>query len=212
MNRAVDVRLHAAPTRRVCSVHRIRRPMSPIALNCPTLGVFPACNRSEASPASVLSLTGQGDFNYHGWRTESRTRAPSSGRSSVLAVGGTSLSGAVADRDRESTERGLFPIGRRDRMSQSGSSQIRFDSSAAPQPAAGGSSVARPKSEIPPDDRTIISDRSPAAQSQPPAAFELGKLLAGDRLGHFELLDYVGGGGIGTVFRAGTRCSIVRWP
>ena len=120
----------------------------------------------------------------------------------MLAVGGTSLSGAVADRDRESTERGLFPIGRRDRMSQSGSSQIRFDSSAAPQPAAGGSSVARPKSEIPPDDRTIISDRSPAAQSQPPAAFELGKLLAGDRLGHFELLDYVGGGGMGAVFRA----------
>ena len=32
--------------------------------------------------------------------------------------------------------------------------------------------------------------------------FELGKLLAGERLGHFELLEYVGGGGMGAVFRA----------
>ena len=30
-----------------------------------------------------------------------------------------------------------------------------------------------------------------------------GRILPGERLGHFELLQYVGGGGMGKVFRAG---------
>jgi serine/threonine-protein kinase len=59
-----------------------------------------------------------------------------------------------------------------------------------------------------PDDATVITQRQPGAagsgsgssRGKPP--YELGKLLAGERLNHFELLEYVGGGGMGTVFRA----------
>ena len=56
-----------------------------------------------------------------------------------------------------------------------------------------------------PDDRTVISQRpplSPAGAARPMPSLELGKLLAGERLNHFELLEYVGGGGMGAVFRA----------
>ncbi|HEV7225370.1 MAG TPA: hypothetical protein VGN42_21875, partial [Pirellulales bacterium] len=55
------------------------------------------------------------------------------------------------------------------------------------------------------DDRTVISQQPalPAhGPARPTAPFELGKLLAGERLNHFELREYVGGGGMGAVFRA----------
>jgi serine/threonine-protein kinase len=59
---------------------------------------------------------------------------------------------------------------------------------------------------IPPnaDDATVITHRQPGSSGspRPTAPFELGKLLAGERLDHFELLEYVGGGGMGAVFRA----------
>ncbi len=63
-------------------------------------------------------------------------------------------------------------------------------------------------SDIPADiatQRTIISKDLPLAgpvslSSLPPA--ELGRLLLGERLGHYELLEFVGGGGMGAVFRA----------
>ncbi|MCC7086637.1 MAG: serine/threonine protein kinase [Pirellulales bacterium] len=52
--------------------------------------------------------------------------------------------------------------------------------------------------------QTIIS-RSPLVGSHPrgalPAA-EIGRLLEGERLGYFELHEFVGGGGMGAVFRA----------
>ena len=56
-------------------------------------------------------------------------------------------------------------------------------------------------------DRTVISKETPVAavlpisQSHLPPS-EMGKLLAGQRLGHFELKEFVGGGGMGAVFRA----------
>lgn len=56
-----------------------------------------------------------------------------------------------------------------------------------------------------PDDRTVISQRPPLPSNtpgRPTSPFELGKLLAGERLNHFELREYVGGGGMGAVFRA----------
>ncbi|HVX57088.1 MAG TPA: hypothetical protein VHA37_05125, partial [Candidatus Saccharimonadales bacterium] len=56
-----------------------------------------------------------------------------------------------------------------------------------------------------PDDQTVISQRpplTPAGVGRPTPPFELGKLLAGERLNHFELIEYVGGGGMGAVFRA----------
>src|ERR1700760_1774536 len=58
--------------------------------------------------------------------------------------------------------------------------------------------------DISPDDRTLIS-RRPAAlpgSSRRVTPGELGRMLVGDRLDHFELIEYVGGGGMGAVFRA----------
>ncbi|HWA99237.1 MAG TPA: protein kinase, partial [Pirellulales bacterium] len=69
-----------------------------------------------------------------------------------------------------------------------------------------GAPVARPPVDVRSggDDRTQIR-REPAAlpgASRPVAPIELGRMLVGQRLGHFELLDFVGGGGMGAVFRA----------
>lgn len=52
---------------------------------------------------------------------------------------------------------------------------------------------------------TIISDRPPvpaASTSDSANRIIQGKIMSGDRLGHFEVLEYVGGGGMGRVFRA----------
>ena len=68
----------------------------------------------------------------------------------------------------------------------------------------GGSSVrAASRSGI--DEPTIITGRPPIT---PPMAGESvyrileGRIMPGDRLGHFELVEFVGGGGMGRVFRA----------
>ena len=83
---------------------------------------------------------------------------------------------------------------------------MRIDTAGASQPPAGDASVAPTKPVSQSDDLTVISDRLPTdpvkISTRPAQPFELGKLLAGDRLGHFELLEYVGGGGMGAVFRA----------
>jgi len=92
-------------------------------------------------------------------------------------------------------------------MSQSGSSKPRSQTGATP-PVGRGSSISKAKQ--PPkdasDDKTVIRDRpadaSPHGRALQPQPQELAKLLAGDMLGHFELLEFVGGGGMGAVFRA----------
>lgn len=56
-----------------------------------------------------------------------------------------------------------------------------------------------------PDQATVISQRPPATPGGVPrqlALIDLAKQLAGERLNHFQLLDYVGGGGMGAVFKA----------
>lgn len=56
-----------------------------------------------------------------------------------------------------------------------------------------------------PEEATIISQRppqGPVATARAVTPFELSKQLAGERLNHFQLLEYVGGGGMGAVFRA----------
>lgn len=56
-----------------------------------------------------------------------------------------------------------------------------------------------------PDQPTVITQRPPLAASGSPrtnAHYDLVKQLAGERLNHFQLLEYVGGGGMGAVFRA----------
>jgi serine/threonine protein kinase len=54
-----------------------------------------------------------------------------------------------------------------------------------------------------PDEATVITARpGPGAQpARAPSPYELGKMLAGEQLNHFQLLEYVGGG-MGAVFRA----------
>ncbi|HVU85728.1 MAG TPA: protein kinase [Pirellulales bacterium] len=90
-------------------------------------------------------------------------------------------------------------------MSQSSSSEVRITSPGDAM-SPGGERPPAPASSPPhADDRTVISDRpplQPTADGSRPPLFEFGKLVAGDRLGHFELLEYVGGGGMGAVFRA----------
>ncbi|HEV3021795.1 MAG TPA: protein kinase, partial [Pirellulales bacterium] len=50
---------------------------------------------------------------------------------------------------------------------------------------------------------TVISQRPPLSSSTRPAAhYDLARQMAGERLNHFQLLEYVGGGGMGAVFRA----------
>jgi serine/threonine-protein kinase len=55
------------------------------------------------------------------------------------------------------------------------------------------------------DEPTVISNRPPIGSepvSETAARILQGQILPGDRLGHFELIEYVGGGGMGRVFRA----------
>ncbi|MCE9546405.1 MAG: serine/threonine protein kinase [Planctomycetia bacterium] len=67
---------------------------------------------------------------------------------------------------------------------------------------AAQSNTATP-AEVSPDDRTVISRQTPelSNQSANQTSMELGRLLVGQRLGHFELEEFVGGGGMGAVFR-----------
>lgn len=77
--------------------------------------------------------------------------------------------------------------------------------------SAAGDSAGRLPTALPldlacdPDQATVISQRPPANSSGVPrqmALIDLAKQLAGERLNHFQLMDYVGGGGMGAVFKA----------
>ncbi len=90
-------------------------------------------------------------------------------------------------------------------MNTAGSSQRSPSLPAAPDGSARLADALGIDQRADPDDRTVISQRPPlppSSSSRPTAPFELGKLLAGERLNHFELREYVGGGGMGAVFRA----------
>ncbi|MDP6466997.1 MAG: serine/threonine-protein kinase, partial [Pirellulaceae bacterium] len=67
-----------------------------------------------------------------------------------------------------------------------------------------GSSVGR-RAILPSDERTVISKRRPLPSPEmlrPVKPNEIGASLAGEQLGHFELEEFIGGGGMGAVFRA----------
>jgi serine/threonine protein kinase len=70
----------------------------------------------------------------------------------------------------------------------------------------GDSSSVRSRASIGLDDqKTVISKRPPMAEPATPRAqtpSEMGRTLVGERLGHFQLEEFVGGGGMGAVFRA----------
>lgn len=80
-----------------------------------------------------------------------------------------------------------------------------------PLASAAGDSSGRSPATLPldlacnPDQATVISQRPGANASGVPrqlALIDLAKQLSGERLNHFQLLDYVGGGGMGAVFKA----------
>ena len=79
-----------------------------------------------------------------------------------------------------------------------------------PRPAEGSSSnrtiaSSRPVPLVGDDQPTVISQRAATALelgSDSVTRILHGRILPGERLGHFELLQYVGGGGMGKVFRA----------
>ena len=103
----------------------------------------------------------------------------------------------------------LFDSDDSDWMSEEGSSiraslpsQGAGNGSPAEMPLPGALPPLQPVSDNEP---TVISKRPPAP---PPEVSETarrilqGRIESGDRLGHFELVQYVGGGGMGRVFRA----------
>lgn len=70
-----------------------------------------------------------------------------------------------------------------------------------------GSSVVKnpPVSDPAMEVQATVITKSPALAQYPLAGLlprDMGQLLEGQRLGHFELIEYVGGGGMGAVFRA----------
>ncbi len=94
-------------------------------------------------------------------------------------------------------------------MSDTASSSRPIESSSvarAPNGSSVGSSATDRAAIAQPvdDQRTIITNRPPVAApaSGDDVRADLVKLSIGDRLGHFELVEYVGGGGMGRVFRA----------
>ncbi len=80
-----------------------------------------------------------------------------------------------------------------------------------PNPGSSPPTAGPPAPNLPPrpnvnfDEPTVITRNPPGSGSGAPRAngpLELGRMLAGERLNHFELMEYVGGGGMGAVFRA----------
>ena len=77
-------------------------------------------------------------------------------------------------------------------------------------PARPGSSFPNPPTDsdvlpLQDDQLTVISNGAPlAAEPTPESVGRIiqGKILPGDTLGHFELVEYIGGGGMGRVYRA----------
>ncbi|MBM3999220.1 MAG: hypothetical protein FJ297_06720 [Planctomycetes bacterium] len=75
----------------------------------------------------------------------------------------------------------------------------------APPMLAAGPHEAIPSDDVPESDqKTVISKRPPPSDwgFSPATAQDLGRLLIGEQLGHFVLDEFVGGGGMGAVFRA----------
>lgn len=71
-------------------------------------------------------------------------------------------------------------------------------------PGAGGSN-GKPNDVALPTDKTVISKRpisTDAVPPLPPSPQSLGEALVGKKFGNYELAEFVGGGGMGAVFRA----------
>lgn len=88
----------------------------------------------------------------------------------------------------------------------SASSSQRIPIASAASDSTGRSSPALPLDlACDPDQATVISQRPPVTPGGVPrqvALIDLARQLSGERLNHFQLLEYVGGGGMGAVFKA----------
>jgi hypothetical protein len=74
----------------------------------------------------------------------------------------------------------------------------------SPSPDSAAVRVAEGADATPSEDKTVISKRPPLAVAPPASSSpqHLGQTLIGKRLEHYELDEFVGGGGMGAVFRA----------
>ena len=102
----------------------------------------------------------------------------------------------MSDSDSESTQ----PPGRRP-----SDVTARGESDPGTDPSDGGEAPSPDPTTPPPvDDRTVISSDAPIPLSDPRKvhSMQLGNELVGERLGHFQLQAFIGGGGMGAVFRA----------
>ncbi|NIL97578.1 MAG: protein kinase, partial [Planctomycetales bacterium] len=90
--------------------------------------------------------------------------------------------------------------------------QLAEGTSSANPSAADSVSGAAAAANISPHEATVITDRPPVAVEPPRSGAgpaDLGRMLEGERLGHFELDKLIGGGGMGAVFR-GTDTALGR--
>ena len=86
-------------------------------------------------------------------------------------------------------------------------SRATGSSSQPARPGSGPHDTPTGSGNLPPrdDQLTVISNKPPIPaepMSDSVARIVQGKILPGDQLGHFELVEYIGGGGMGRVFRA----------
>jgi len=95
-------------------------------------------------------------------------------------------------------------VQRTDQTPGSGSAPATNGESVIESPAT-ESAVPGPGPLSPDSQKTVISKRPPASTPvflRAANPFEMGTTLAGQQLGHFQLEEFVGGGGMGAVFRA----------
>jgi hypothetical protein len=86
-------------------------------------------------------------------------------------------------------------------QARNGSSSRPFSASPLPVDSLPSGSVSSDNGD---DQQTVITQRAAPDEARSDSVSRIlhGRILPGERLGHFELLKYVGGGGMGKVFRA----------
>ena len=104
-----------------------------------------------------------------------------------------------SQHDRPSDESGSHAA------DQAGQSDQEIPSSVVDGGSAAGLIQFSTDPHISPDDQTVVA-ANPAASGavlppKVPTSGDLGKMLVGERLGHFQLEQFIGGGGMGAVFR-----------
>src|SRR3954468_21839739 len=101
----------------------------------------------------------------------------------------------------ESDHRSEFETLSHDGHSDSVSTVVAPDGAFVAESATSGLSESLPPF-APPNDKTVISKRLLAPDLSPPSlptSQSLGEALIGKKFGHYELVEFVGGGGMGAV-------------